>query len=385
MTKRTCWTLALTLALGGLLLAQEKPNIRNPDIDTASPEGQALASAGVAEESAEKIKILEGFLGDFSDSKHRGYALMQLLGLYTAGQQFDKAVEVGRKLLEIVPQDLEVRHNVNQALLQLQRWDELQSSLDETRPIAEQQASATQPAGLDEDEAAAWKFQVEYANGVVDWLEWGTNTAMLQQTEPQAQISWMDRLREGYPDSDYSKGIESRYVIAYQQLGDQAKMTEWMKAAVDAGYRDEAYLYSLAQDALNRQDNDAAKAYAEQALQVLETKAAPEGTSEEAWTSHKAQFSAYSSFVLGSIEVAKNTKDSYRAGRTHLLKAVDVLKAEGGPRYHILAYYLGVCYVQLDIQGDNIKQATYWMREAANTEGPFKAQAQEALKKIAAA
>ena len=83
--------------------------------------------------------------------------------------------------------------------------------------------------------------------------------------------------------------------------------------------------------------------------------------------------------------VAQNTKNSYRTGRTHLLQSVDVLKAEGGPRYHLLAYFLGVCYVQLDIQGDNISKAAFWMKEAASTDGPFKGQAAEALKKIGAA
>ena len=59
-----------------------------------------------------------------------------------------------------------------------------------------------------------------------------------------------------------------------------------------------------------------------------------------------------------------------------------MLKAEGGQRYHVLSYFLGVCYVQLDIQGDNIQKALFWMTEAAKAEGPFKAQAQADLANI---
>ena len=51
----------------------------------------------------------------------------------------------------------------------------------------------------------------------------------------------------------------------------------------------------------------------------------------------------------------------------------------------MLAYYRGVCYVQLDIEGDNIRQATEWMNEAVNNPGPFTEQAQQALAGIQAA
>ena len=68
-----------------------------------------------------------------------------------------------------------------------------------------------------------------------------------------------------------------------------------------------------------------------------------------------------------------------------LLKTVEVLKAEGGERYNLLAYYLGVCYAQLDVKGDNIKQALDWMTEAANSPGPAQEQAKQALVKLRAA
>ena len=115
----------------------------------------------------------------------------------------------------------------------------------------------------------------------------------------------------------------------------------------------------------------AAKTYAEKTLELLESKPVPEGMSEEQWNAHKEKISAYTNFLLGRIYMPKNTKDAYRTARSYMLKSVDVLKAEGGQRYHVLAYFLGVCYVQLDIQGDNIKQAAYWMGQAASTDGQF--------------
>ena len=381
---RNCLTLMLALGLAGAAYAQEGPNLRNPTINTESPEGKPLVAAGLAESAADRIPILEAYLQDFPDGELRGYGLFQAQKAYVETQQNEKVVEVGKELMQIAPNDLEVRHNVNQALVHLQRWEELYPLLVEARPIAEAQAAAPQPSG-DEDQVASWKAQKEYAEGVVQWLEWATNTATTQQTDPAAKVEWMNRLSENYPDSDFAKGLETQYIMAYQQMGDQENMVAWMKKAVEAGSQDETYLYTLAEDALAKGEEEAAIGYAAETLELLETKPAPEGMAEEQWTAHKEKIGAYTQFLLGRVYMPKNTKPAYRTARSHMLKSVDVLKAEGGQRYHVLSYFLGVCYVNLDIQGDNIKQAAYWMGQAANTDGQFKAQAAEALKKINAA
>jgi tetratricopeptide (TPR) repeat protein len=382
---RTCLTLLLALGLSGALAAQDGPNIRNPTINTESEEGKPLVAAGLAESAAERVPILEGYLQQFPQGQHRGYALFQAQKAYLETGQNDKAVETGKELMKMVPDDLEVRHNVNQALVQLQDWDQLHALLDEARPIAEKQVSAPEPAGGDEEALGHWKAQKEYAEGVVQWLEWATNAAATQETDPKAKVEWLDRLMANFPEGQYAKGIESQYVIAYQQMGDQENMVAWMKKAVEGGSQDETYYYTLGEDAVNKGDADAAKAYADKALEVLEAKPVPEGVAEEQWAAQKEKMTAYINFLLGRIYMPKNTKDAYRTARSYMLKSVDVLKAEGGPRYHVLAYFLGVCYVQLDIQGDNIKQALFWMNEAARTDGQFKAQAAEAVKKINAA
>ena len=56
------------------------------------------------------------------------------LELRALGEQ--AAVEMGEKLFEIAPDDVEVRHNVNQSLVALQRWDDLLPALLETKPLA---------------------------------------------------------------------------------------------------------------------------------------------------------------------------------------------------------------------------------------------------------
>ena len=46
---------------------------------------------------------------------------------------------------------------------------------------------------------------------------------------------------------------------------------------------------------------------------------------------------------------------------------------------------LGICYVKLDIGGDNIAQATKWMGIAAKEANPYQAEATKTLGAIRAA
>ena len=245
-------------------------------------------------------------------------------------------------------------------------------SIDLTKPLAKVQATKE-------------GFPGEYASGVLDWLAWASNMAFLGETDPAKKIAWLERIRTEYPESEYAQAMYPRYIQTYQQAGDRANSLAWIRKSIEAGVDDESYRYTLAEEELGKQNFDAALEHAERALEILETKQQPADMTSEQWEAQKTQMTAYANFAAGRAWVGKNTKEAYGTGRAYLLKTVDVLKAEGGERYNLLAYYLGVCYAQLDVQGDNIKQALHWMTEAANAPGPVQEQAKQALAKIRAA
>ena len=368
--KRLSTILAFALLTSTLAFAPVE--FRNPEINAAEPDGALAYGAATTVDLEHRLVMLDDFLGQYADSTYRPHVLYMMLVAATEGEQPEKAAAAGQELVEIAGDDVEVRHRLNQALLALARWDDLGPSMDATLPLAEADADAEGDKGA-------------YASGVKDWLAWASNTALIGEADPAKKIAWLDRLSTNYADSDYAQNIEAKYIQAYQQAGDAAKMVEWTQKAVDAGIEDESHRYTLAEDALTRQDNDAAQAHAEKALEILETKEKPAGMADDQWESHKTRMTAYANFAAGRAWAGRNTKPAFRTSRTHLLEAVDVMKAEGGPRYNVLAYYLGVCYVQLDIKGDNIRQATEWMTEAVNNPGPFTEQAQQALAGIQAA
>lgn len=380
MKSRFALLLAL-LVCASALFAQATLEIRDVEIDSQSPEGAVLTEAGIAEEADERIAILEGFLNDYPESGYLGYVLLQLQGLYTQTERWPDAARHGERLLEYVPEDLEVRHNQNQALLNAMQWDKLLQSLSLTKPMADKEAAAPPPDDPTEDEEMLHESSVDYANGVVQYTEWALNVG-ISQSAPMQQVQFMDKLVELYPESQYAAGIEDKYVIAYQQAGDVAGMVGAMERALEKNPGNEQYLFTLAEIALSQKNYDEVDARTEQLIKLMEEKPAPEGVSDEDWDANKQKFTALAHYVAGTAQFQKG---AWRTARRHLLQTVDAIKAEGGERYGILSYMLGFCYVKLDIAGDNIAQATRWMGEAARVPNPMQAQAAQTLEAIKAA
>ncbi len=378
---RSLFVPMLSIALlSSMALAQETLEIRDVEIDSQSPEGSVLTQAGIAEEASERIAILEGFLNDFPESTYLGYVLFQLQGLYTQGQRWDQAVTAGERLLRYVPQDLEVRHNYNQALLNSQKWMELLEALATTKPIADQEASAPPPDNPDEDEEMLYQSGIDYAKGVVQYSEWALNVGSTQAA-PTDQVKFMDKMAELYPESQYLAGIDDRRVVAFQQAGDMAGMVSAMEKSLESNPNNYQYVFTLGQHALSQQNHEEVATRSEHLIKLMEEMPAPEGTSGEAWDATKQRFTALAHYNQGTSHFQQG---DWRTSRRHLLQTVDVLKAQGGEQYGLLAYMLGFCYVKLDIAGDNIPQATRWMTEASKVPNPMQAQAAQTLEAIKA-
>ncbi len=380
--RRFAVALSLLGWIGGSVLAQDPTDIRNPTINSESEQGALITQAGMAEDAAEKIQLLETFISRYGEHSAVGYAYLQLQGLYLPQNNFDKVIEYGQKLVAIVPGDVEVRHNLTKGYEGKQDWDALLPHLLETKPFAETDRQAPEPEY--EDEVEAWQAKIDYAKGVVQYIEYSIYTSALKITDPQTKVNYMDALREHYPESEYAKQTADYYVQAYQQLGDFPKMFEAMETSIAANPNNEGYLFTLADTYVGQGQHDKARDYAQQLLQVMVEKPMPDGQTPEGWAKHQALFTAYGNYVLGKLQViqAGDSKQAYRDARKLLLTLEDTLKEQGGQVWGSLAYFLGICYVKLDIGGDNIAVATKWMSIASETASPYQGEAQNTLAAI---
>jgi tetratricopeptide (TPR) repeat protein len=364
----------LACALPGLLLAQG--DIRNPTVDGQTAEGALITQAGIADDPAEKIKFLETFVEKFSTNVAIGYVYFQLETLYLGQENYDKTVEYGEKLLKIVPNDLEVRHNLIKGYEGKGDYAALLTMLTETKPLADKVVAGPKPSNLGDGE---WKTQVEYAEGVVQYLEYSLYTSLFKITDGATKVKYVEALRALYPEGQYTKQSGEQLVAAYQALGDYPKMFDAMRQSLEANPNNEGFLYTLAEQHTRNNELDQGKKYADQLLKVIEQKAKPEGVPDANWAAQKALFTALGNFVLGRI---LTIQEKYREGRTLLLKSVDPIKAQGGENYGVLGYFLGICFVKLDVGGDNLVAARNWMTVAANTPSGYQAEAKNILSKL---
>ena len=311
----------LTTFLMTCTLAFAQVDIRNPSVDTETEQGSLITQSGTAEDDATRTQLLETVAEKYSDHSAINYVYLQLQGLHLAAGNFDKVITYGKKLLEVVPGDVEIRQNLTKGYEAKQDFDSLLPHLLETKPYAEKDTKLAEPEY--EDEVEAWQAQIDYAKGVLQYIEYSMYTSLLKITDPAKKITYMDALKEHYPEGQYAGSLGGMYVQVYQQQGDVEKMLSAMEASLQSNPGNEGYLFTLAESAVRQQQNDKSKTYAEQLVQAMSQKAKPENQTEEDWTKHKDLFMAYGNYILGKLTVLQATNaQGFRDGRKQLLTTV---------------------------------------------------------------
>ncbi len=367
---------------------EEYYDIRDVDVDMDEDEGALVQEALDSESTDEKIELLESFVAQYPEHYLIDYVQLLLQGLHLENENWAKSAEHGKSIVEIAPDDLEVLYNLVKALEGAQDWAALLPHLLSTKVEAEKAADQQPFEDASEEEMAAYQGQIDYAQGIVDYVEYSLFTSSYKQTDVATKLKYLDTLLEHYPDGKYGGQANDQIVVAARQTGDMAKMIQAMKSSLQKNDMNEEYLYTLAELSLGSQQVVEARGYAQRLLEVLASKPKPENVGEEDWAAHKTRFTGFGNLIMGKIlvvEAGDKNKDKFREARTHLLEAVDPVKAQGGANYQALSYFLGLCYVKLDVGGDNIDKALFWMDAAAKTDGPLKAQAQQAVTGIQAA
>ncbi len=380
--KKLLPALVLLCLLGAPAAAQLREDIRNPSINTESEEGSLINQAILTEDPAEKVQLFEAFIEKYGGHEQIGYVYLQLQGLHVEQKNFPKVLEYGKKLVEMAPDLIEARDNMTLALYGTQNWDALLPHVLETKPIADKTAATPEPEY--EDEMPMWEVVTGAGAAANRNIEYHLYASVFNLTDAAQKVAYLDALGEHFPDSQYVKLTPPLYVGAYQQLGDFEKTIHYMELALESDPNNESYLYNLADSSLRKGGPAKARDYANRVLQVLAEKPKPDNVAEEDWAKHQALFTALSKYTLARVLVVEGGNDlqKFRDSRVLLREAEEPLKAQGGAPYGELAYYMGVCYVKLDIEGDNIRAATNWMGIAAKVPNPYQQQAQATLAKI---
>ncbi|MGE5326866.1 MAG: tetratricopeptide repeat protein [Deltaproteobacteria bacterium] len=244
----------------------------------------------------------------------------------------------------------------------------------ETAKLAKAEAAGPK---LDTFSDADWPKRVEFDKGVVTLCEYALAASAAQAGQtPQKTVELMDALLEINPKSTYIGTATSAYLAALGKMGGTEKQTEGAQKIVNGSPNEEEALTVLADNLMARNRPDQAFTYATRLVNVMRTKAKPEGVSEEDWNRRKSLLLSRGYYTAG---VTGCMRQIWKDCDTNLRAALPLLggqTAMTGPAY----FYLGVANYQISkITTDRTKlqEALKFTQQSAAIAGPLQGQAQQ--------
>ncbi len=252
--------------------------------------------------------------------------------------------------------------------------DAIKKWATETAKLAKAEAAGGK---LDSFSDADWPKRVEFDKGVVTLCEYALATTAIQAGQtPQKTIELMDALLEINPKSTYIGVAANAYLVALSKTGGTEKQIEGAQKILSGSPNEEEALTVLADNLMAKNRPDQAYTYATRLVNVMKTKAKPEGVSEEDWSRRKSALLSRGYYTAG---VTGCMRQVWKDCDTNLRAALPLLggqTAMTGPAY----FYLGVANYQLSkITTDRTKlqEALKFTQQSAAIAGPMQAQAQQ--------
>jgi hypothetical protein len=238
----------------------------------------------------------------------------------------------------------------------------------ETSKAARAEAARTKPA---EATADAWKQRVDFAKEVDTLTEYALATAAIEPNlEPAKVVGLVDALLAQNPKSQYISECAGAYLGALDKES-PGKSLEGANKIIAGNPNNEDALFTLA-NGYAAKSPEKALGFANRLLNVMRTKAKPEGVPETEWDKQKTTMLAYGYYIAGTINGSGarpafvDCDKDLRAGLPYISKTAGLL----GNTY----FYLGLCDYQISkLTNDRSKlqEAQKFSEQAASISGPM--------------
>jgi hypothetical protein len=372
------------LLIAALLLAaapaaaQRKPY----QINAQTPEGLLLQRAGQEEEESKKIALYEEYLAKHPQHDGVTYALVQLQPLLLKAKQYDKVIQMGEQILKAEPENAPAAYNVLQACEQKQDAACVIAWSAKTVEAAKKMLAAPKPA--DEDEAATWKQEQDYATQVITRAEYSLYAQGLQATDLNKAVQLFAALEAMNIDSQYMPEAGARYFVALLQLKDMAraqKLAETMAAKNKAN--DDMLLFLADLSLTGSKDYAKAAEYAARVTELLPSAAAPQGMDAAAWENKKKSSMGRAYWIAG---VAQGSLQKWAESEQAMRAALPLIESnkELLPGAY---FYLGLSNYKMaeGPKGDKkrMADARKYTTLCAQMKSPFQGPAQKNLQAMA--
>lgn len=363
------WVLVLALMLVAAAAAQRRQIIINAE----TPEGQILQQIGQEADDAKKLALMEQFVAQYPKHEAAAWVYSQMVPAATKVGQYDKAIATGEKLLALDPEDMEAAHLALKAAEGKKDPDAVKKWAVMTSEIARKVAQSPKPE--DEDEAEEWKQRVDFAKQVDTYTGYSLYATALQTTDPQKRIMLIETLEERAPESEYLPQIQGQYFLALRQAGNVEKAVAVAEKLLAKDASNEDMLLVVADYHMQRgKEPEKVLEYSAKMIEVMNSKAKPEGLSDADWESKKAQILGLAHWMTG---VTYSTQNKFSQADQSLREALPFIKDND----QLLAgayFHLGVANYKMEKILDAIK----FNEECIKIKSPFQGPAQRNLRAI---
>jgi len=352
--------LALLVA-GGALAQRHKVNI-----NTETPEGQALQQIGQESDEAKKLAAYEKFTQDYPKSENLAWVYGEMQPLYVKANQPDKAVEAGEKIMALDPEDLDTALATLKASEAKKDPDLVKKWSATTAALAQKSIASPQPK--DEDAVEDWKKHVDYAKQVNTYSEYAVDAMALQTTDPRKKVDLIESLFDRDPQSQYMPQLIPAAVQALQQMNDPERSTAFAeKILAKDPNNDEMLLVAANGYSQKGKEPDKVIAYSNKLVEVLGQKAKPEGVAEADWTKRNNVIMCLAHYWPGKVYYSQK---KYGPAGKELQTALSLSDANPALKPELLFMLGDSAYRQ-----ENIVEALKYFQQCAAIKSGLQAQA----------
>jgi tetratricopeptide (TPR) repeat protein len=341
--------------------------------DPNTPDGSMIASIQKESDASKKQAMLEEFVQKYPDSRNVGWAWNQLQAGYLQAQQYDKAIDAGRKSLASDPDAIEAAYNNLKAAEAKNDLDAVIKWSAETSRAARKEIASPKPGH--------GKEQIDYAKQVDSYTEYSIFASALKATDPARVVALVESLEQRNPDSPYLSKAYGRYLNALRQAGQNDKAGAAAEKEAQRDPSNEDVLLVAADYNMHRKDQDKALTYSTKLVELPQSKAKPDEVSEADWRKKKTTLLGLAYWMQGA---SYNGNKQFSQADKALRQALPVVK--GNTQLEpIVLFQLGVADFQLGKASKNrsmMQDALKFSQQSAAMNSPVQTDAKNNVKAI---
>ncbi len=376
-------TVVLVLVVSCTVVAQEKDFVP----PAVTPEGQFLELIDLEADPQKQLMLMDLFIKQFPAYNAMAAVYSEMQANCVKLNQFDRALELGQKLLAIDQDDVEAlklnleasRGKQDQALIK--KWGDRLAQLNQGETTGAITTSSTINLPFtDGPGGAAGAAETPGAPGAVSRMVKARMEAALfnkavEETNATVRLDTLDQFVKQFPQSAHLSKVGYLRYLAYRQLGDNKKAFTVAEQIVVRDRTREDLLYFVAETYFSQKRELAnVLAYAAAMLDLMNAKSKPENLSDAEWAKQKETITLQSRYMMGTTHIYqeqfsladKNLRLALGAGAMSEAMRSSILTSLGWANYKI----------------KNIPDAIKFYEQCAAIPGPLQTAAAQSLASI---